>query len=330
MVAPPLKDRTEDDRWSWDGGGSLRETTFRNARRVRETTLRNARRVRETTLENARRVRAVLDLLRSPAVPACRPLPKKGKDGLRLFTLNLAHGRSSTAHQAFLRKSRVERHLRAVADSVRQLEVDILALQEADGPSAWSGNFDHVAALAEHAGLEDFFHGDHNPFGFGRFNVTSGTALLARLPLTERRSHPFKSNWRDTKGFVLATVEVPEWGGMAIDIVSLHLDFLRPKIRRRQIGGLAEALDGRRRPRVLLGDLNCNWQMEPQSMRLLSEELGLRAYAPHTLAPTYPSVRPRFRLDWILISRELEYVGYQRLDTRLSDHLGVIADLCLR
>ncbi len=308
MVAPGLKDRTEDYRWTWDGGRHLRETTFKNARRVR----------------------VLVECLRSPAVPACRPLPSKGTDTLRLVTLNLAHGRSSTAHQAFLRRSRVERHLRAVADAVRRLDIDVLGLQEADGPSTWSGNFDHVATLAEHAGLEDFFHGDHNPFGFGRFNVTSGTALLARLPLTERRSHRFKSNWRDTKGFVLATVEVPEWGGMALDVVSLHLDFLRPKIRRRQIGGLVEALAGRRRPRVVLGDLNCSWHLEPQSMQLLSRELGLRAYAPHTLAPTYPSLRPRFRLDWILISRELEYAGYQRLDTRLSDHLGVVADLCVR
>jgi endonuclease/exonuclease/phosphatase family metal-dependent hydrolase len=305
--------------------------TLRHAKRRPRRLDGNLRRLRETTHENAWRVRILVERLCKPAVPAAGiSLPSKSDNALRLFTLNMAHGRNKATHQAFLKRHRLERHLEEIADTVRGLDVDVLGLQEADGPSAWSGNFDHVATLAERAELSDFFHGDHNRFGFGRFNVTSGTALLARLPLSDRRSEPFRSNWRDTKGFVVATVEVPAWGGMAIDLVSLHLDFLRPKIRRRQIQGLVTALAGRQRPRVVLGDLNCSWHLEPRSMQYLSEELDLRAYAPHSLTPTYPSARPRFRFDWILISRELDFTGYRRVDTQLSDHLGVVADLCAR
>ena len=35
------------------------------------------------------------------------------------------------------------------------------------------------------------------------------------------------------------------------------------------------------------------------------------------------------RLDWILISPELEFVSYTHLDDTLSDHLGVVAQLRL-
>jgi endonuclease/exonuclease/phosphatase family metal-dependent hydrolase len=64
-------------------------------------------------------------------------------------------------------------------------------------------------------------------------------------------------------------------------------------------------------------------------MTLLTETLGLRAFEPHWRSPTFPANRPRRRLDWILISRELDFRGYGTLPIHLSDHLLVMADLVL-
>jgi endonuclease/exonuclease/phosphatase family metal-dependent hydrolase len=253
-----------------------------------------------------------------------RPSPDRP---LRLLTLNVAHGRRTGPHQALLRNLVLERNLRDIALAVRRLGPDVVALQEADGPSAWSGNFDHVATLARLAELADYYRGEHNPFGLGRFRLSSGTALLARLPLVEPTSQRFGLSWRDTKGFVVATVTVPQWGGFELELVSVHLDFLTPAVRRKQIAHLVEALGERRRPRVLLGDLNCCWHREPRSMRLLTEALGLRAFAPQAQVPTFPSTRPRRRLDWILVSPELEFARYRTLPAPLSDHLAVLADV---
>jgi endonuclease/exonuclease/phosphatase family metal-dependent hydrolase len=36
------------------------------------------------------------------------------------------------------------------------------------------------------------------------------------------------------------------------------------------------------------------------------------------------------RLDWILISEELDFAAYETLPDRLSDHLAVVADLRVR
>lgn len=257
-------------------------------------------------------------------------IPPKEEGSLRLLTLNVAHGRRRVPHQALVPRRTVHDNLAEIADALRRWTADVVALQEADGPSAWSGNFDHVATLAQLAELENHYRGEHNPFGMGDFNLASGTALLARFPLLEPLSHRFGMSWRDTKGFVAATVTVPEWGGTEVDMVSVHLDFLAPSVRRKQILHMAELLSQRQRPLVVSGDLNCCWHYEQKSLQLLTEALNLHAHEPEARIPTYPTYRPRRRLDWILISPQLRFVQHHTLPARLSDHLGVMADLQLR
>ncbi len=267
----------------------------------------------------AARTTATLDetLLEAPAPPA--------EGSLRLVTWNVAHGRADAFHQALLPRDAVERNLGRIAEVLRHERADVVALQEADGPSAWSGNFDHVSHLAEETSLEFSFRGDHNPFDqLG--DLSSGTALVSRLPLSESVSEPFAANWRDTKGFVVSAVEIPG-AGRTIDVVSLHLDFLNPGERRKQVLALAEALEGRDRPLVVLGDMNCAGTAE--AFRLFEELLDVRPYRPELEEPTFPAGAPARRIDWVLISDDLEFTGYRTLEARLSDHLGVVADVRL-
>jgi endonuclease/exonuclease/phosphatase family metal-dependent hydrolase len=262
---------------------------------------------------------ATLDeiLLEAPAPPA--------EGSFRLVTWNVAHGRADAFHQALLPREQVERNLGRIAEVLRHEGPDLVALQEADGPSVWSGNFDHVSHLAEETSLGYSFRGDHNPFDqLG--DLSSGTALVSRLPLAESLSQPFAANWRDTKGFVVAAVELPE-SGHTIDVVSLHLDFLNAGERREQVLAVAKALEGRDRPLVVLGDMNCAGSAE--AIRLFEEMLGVRPYRPELAEPTFPAGAPARRIDWILISDELEFTGYRTLEPRLSDHLGVVADVRL-
>ena len=148
--------------------------------------------------------------------------------------------------------------------------------------------------------------------------------------MLEPASHRFSVSWRDTTGFVVAALEVPNWGGLSVDVVSVHLDFLAPSVRRKQILRMVDRLAHRRRPMVLLGDLNCCWQHEPRSMDLLVRHLGLQAHEPDSLTPTYPTHRPQRRIDWILTSPELDFHGYHTVHASLSDHLVLVADLTVR
>ncbi|HVS14218.1 MAG TPA: endonuclease/exonuclease/phosphatase family protein [Thermoanaerobaculia bacterium] len=267
----------------------------------------------------------------SPLDPVPGQVPGKPTDQLRLLTLNVAHGRRRGPHQVLQPELRLRRNVRQVAKALAEVNADVVALQEADGPSAWSGNFDHVATLAQSLEMPHHFRGDHNHLGVGRFHLKSGTALLSRYRLTEPKSHRFAQNWRDTKGFVLATVTIPQWESAEIDFVSVHLDFLAPRVRRRQVEQMAETLAARQRPLVLLGDFNCNWEVDPRTMELLTERLGLSTHEPEHHFPTYPAIRPFHRLDWILISEHLEFgPAHFTLPDPISDHLAVAADLKLR
>ncbi len=257
-------------------------------------------------------------------------LPKKTSEHLRLVSLNMAHGRRRVPHQALLHRRAMMRNLERIAGTLGDLEADVLGLQEADGPSSWSGNFDHVATLAELASFESYYRGDHNPFGSRFFQLASGTALLSRRPLLNPRSVPFARNWRDTKGFVVATIEVPAWNGLEIDVVSAHLDFLAPSVRHRQIQHMIESLRQRGRPMILVGDFNCCWRKGRGALELITRSLGLRACDPETGEPTYPSTWPRRRIDWILISESLDFARHHTLPTPLSDHRALVADLTCR
>ena len=248
---------------------------------------------------------------------------------LRLLTLNVAHARREARHQALLAPPALRQNLATIAGVLRRERPDVVALQEADGPSAWSGGFDHVSTLAKLAGFDHAFRGEHNPFSLGRFDLSSGTALLSRLALSEPRSRAFLDNWRDTKGFVAATVAPEGLGGTSVDVVSIHLDFLADRVRRRQVEQLVEAFRDRERPLVVMGDFNCEWSERRRSLDLLRRELRLRP-AEASAHATFPSWRPMVRLDWILVSEELGFVGYDTLPDRLSDHLGVVAEIALR
>ena len=256
-------------------------------------------------------------------------VPPRAAHAVRLLSLNVAHGRRDAVHQTLVDGDKARHNVSEMGRILRRVGPDVIALQEADGPSAWSGNFDHVASFSEQVDLGHHYRGDHNPFGNERFPLASGTALLSAWHLSDVESHAFGLIWRDTKGFVVAAVEIPQWG-FEIDVVSVHLDFLRPTVRRRQILRMAETVLPRRRPLVVLGDLNCTWQRDPQSLRLLAETLGVRPFQPGRPLPTFPAHKPRRRLDWILISQDLVFEAYRTLRTPLSDHLGVMADVRLR
>ncbi len=257
-------------------------------------------------------------------------VPAKAADHLRFFSLNVAHARRNVPVKPYLGRRKARRNLSEIAEALTALAPDVVALQEVDGPSIWSGNFDHVAAIARQSGFADHYRGDHNEFGIGRFRMAAGTALLARQPLLDPVSHRFAVSWRDTKGFVVAALEVPEWGGLSVDVVSVHLDFLTPSVRRKQIRRMVDRLADRQRPMVVLGDLNCCWQHEPRSMNLLARHLGLQAHEPESVAPTYPAHRPHRRIDWILVSPELDFHGYHTVHAPLSDHLVLVADLTMK
>lgn len=238
---------------------------------------------------------------------------------LTVMTLNAAHGRADGHHQALQGKESIIENLDEIAAAVRELAPDVVALQEADGPSIWSGRFDHVAHLAEAAGYEHSYRGEH----VSGLKLSYGTALLSRHPLENTASITFPPSPPTlTKGFVVGEISIP--GAGPITVAAVHLDFSRKSVRQEQGERLAEELADRPRPMIVMGDFNCDWDDEP-TLATLAEKLDLRAFEPDSTTTTFPKLGKR--LDWILVSDHVEFIDYQVGEKGLSDHQPVIAKL---
>jgi len=249
---------------------------------------------------------------------------------LKILTLNVAHGRKDAFNQMFLSAETIQKNLVDIAEVLKKENADVVALQEADGPSWWSGNFDHVATLARLSGYPWHYRADHAK----NWMYSYGTAILSRWPVSETIEYTFApSPPTTTKGFLLSHMQwsyaQSEKKEMIIDVVSVHLDFSRKKVRQIQIEEMAEALAQREQPMIILGDFNSDWFSDESVVKQLAEQAKLKVYQPDgENLRTYVSKDKR--LDWILISSEWEFVSYQVLPNIISDHFAVVAEVKLR
>jgi endonuclease/exonuclease/phosphatase family metal-dependent hydrolase len=243
---------------------------------------------------------------------------------LRVATLNLAHGRKDSFNQLFVLEDAFKENLSDIANVLRDYWPHVVALQEADTDSRWSGGFDHVEYLASAAGY---------PWRTHESNAESwlfsyGTALLSALPLTKTIKHTFEPSPPTlNKGFVLAQIDLfsdDENKSRKIDILSVHLDFSRQSVRDQQINEMLEILSVRKNPTIIMGDFNSEWLAEISVIKELATKSHFISYRPES--PDFNTYKNK-RLDWILITNDLEFVNYQVLPETLSDHAMVIADI---
>jgi len=246
---------------------------------------------------------------------------------LTVLSLNIAHGRKGALNQILVSKKTIHHNLYEIAMLLKRANTDIVALQEADSPSRWSGGFDHVAELAQQAGYTWYCHAAQAH----SWMYDYGTALLSKYNFTDVISHSFApAPLTPTKGFILGQVrwyptkESP--APVPVDIVSVHLDFSSSQVREQQLAELTSILSARRYPVIVLGDFNSDWFEKDSNVQQFLQQSGLQAYSPEaTDLGTYRKNGRRF--DWILISSELEYKHYSVLPDVVSDHYAVTAEI---
>lgn len=273
-----------------------------------------------TSLTAAGSVAAARDLSPTPVVD------QRGadRDTLRVVTLNVAHGRGDSRHQLLLTRATVQSNVRNVAALLERHAPDVVALQEADGPSWWSGGFDHVREVARQAGLRWHFRGEHAQGWLYDY----GTALLSRLPLHATQSLRFDPTpLTPRKGLVIGEVDWPDPATeQRVAVVSVHFDFLSRSARRRQYEQLAARLEAHKRPVIVLGDFNSGWTEPDSPVRRLAERIGLHGFEPTADALATHGGQ---RIDWMLVSPEFRFARYEVLPDIVSDHLAVMAELRL-
>lgn len=247
---------------------------------------------------------------------------------VKLVTLNIAHGRGDSWNQMLVSSAQIKNNLDNVATLLNDLDSDVVALQEADAASNWSGKFDHVEYLTDNTSYLCVLHGRHKNSSIATF----GTALLSKSALSNSQSVQFEpSPPTNPKGFVRSTLQWQSNGkSIPLTVVSVHLDFSRKSVRDSQIRELTENLSDINSPLVIMGDLNSEWSDKRSSVKSLAEALDLSVYtADASGLGTYKKPSGK-RLDWYLISKHLVFTDYKVIEHPVSDHLAVYASVALR
>lgn len=273
-----------------------------------------------------RAVPRLVDLSAAFSVPVYEVTADSGGPSLKVMTLNLAHGKGTGSHQLFQGTATHRANLEQIKKVISRENPHVVALQEADGSSFWSGNFNHVDYLARGGGYSYYLQFE-NARGMG---LSYGTALVSVFPLNEPFGLTFETAAVTApKGFLVSMIEWPGYPGFEVDFVSVHLDPLSDRIRREQIDEFIHAMSDRNRPLIVMGDFNCEWMDNEKTLRRLAEVLDLKTFRPDaTDIATFRSVDRR--LDWILVSSEFEFVSHHVLADSISDHQGVVAEISLR
>jgi endonuclease/exonuclease/phosphatase family metal-dependent hydrolase len=249
---------------------------------------------------------------------------------VRVVTLNAAHGRKDGKNQMLLKEETIRNNLLELAELLDRADAHVIALQEVDAESKWSGQFNHVDLLTENSNYGCSYHGIHASNRMYDF----GTALLSPYPFQGSFSHSFKpSRPTLTKGFSAAALHWNPGGSLAepikLKLVSVHLDFSRRSVRRSQIDELVSVLSRIEGPMVIMGDFNTDWQTVDSSLKYLAGQMNLSVFKPHANGlSTYGDKGAR--LDWILISQELEFSQYAVFPDVVSDHYAVAAEIVLK
>ena len=253
----------------------------------------------------------------SPGVPS---------NTLRVASLNIAHGRGESFNQLFVSSSAIRGNLDSIALFLAKNNIHIAALQEVDAPSSWSGNFDHARHIATEAGYRWWIQASHASMYIADY----GTAVVSSMPLTAAQRLDFTPSPPTAgKGFTLAEVlwSMPDATEITVDVISLHMDFSRKSVRVKQIEELERALQERTNPLILMGDFNSEILAERLINSAKDNKRRLHTW-PADSVPHYSYKKKR--LDWIIVSGELEFVDYTTAEETLSDHRAIVASLRMR
>jgi endonuclease/exonuclease/phosphatase family metal-dependent hydrolase len=204
--------------------------------------------------------------------------------------------------------------LEPLAELILEHDCDVVCLQEVDGGSWRNRRRNLVQEIAQRTGLEH-----HHFAAQRRMHCNDGIALLSRHPLRETTTTVLVHDF-EQRGLIRARVEI---SGRSVWVAVTHLAALpfNGALRRRQAEHLARELDSVR-PLLVGADFNC--EPDAEELAPLRQQLELKALISE---PTFPTYRPRQRLDNVFASPDARVIEARVLPSRHSDHLPVLVKI---
>lgn len=241
---------------------------------------------------------------------------------IRVMSFNIHHGRGTD--------NKVD--LQRIADFIHKSGADIIGLNEVDKHFSDRSEFVNQSAwLAENLKMSYIFgpaitipaKGDEDARQYGN-------AFLSKLPILSSVNHPydFIPKLLEDRGLLEVDVKL---GQRPIKVYITHLS-IAPFLHRRQVAYIKEKVKKDTSPLIVMGD----WNMRPYSRgwKAITTDTRLMDVCEkvkETTFLTYPSSRPRTKLDYIFTSIDftVKSVEIPKQARQLSDHLPLITDLKL-
>lgn len=257
---------------------------------------------------------------------------KKKAPIVKVMSFNIAHGLGMDGIV----------DLEKTAEVIEDSCATIIALQEVDRYfSARSSFVDQAEWLSERLGMYAAYGANMNfaPEDSERPNRQYGNVILSKYPIKYVENHlltqvycPFGNN--EQRGILETVIEVD---GIYLSVFNTHLA-LKDNELAASIDEILEITGKSRFPRIIAGDFNAsssNVHMQKLNKHFRDAFLKMKrgdAYtypAPYVDKETAEVFWPATRIDYIFSDSDVEVVQVAVIETAVSDHLPVVADMVL-
>lgn len=248
--------------------------------------------------------------------------PPTVNDSIRVMTYNI-HSAYDTAGSF---------DIEGIARVIEDSGAEVIGLQEIPRGRLISGVTDELTLLQNRLGFE------HAVF-FGTTDPTWGNAILSRFPISivERTELP-RVDTPMQRGYLGATIRI---GQRSVLVVSTHLQHVNDQslhdidpeadlypVHRRQIQVILEAWGGTE-PAVLLGDFNARPDWLQIDELLSAGWIDTWSVAGSGDGFTANAANPRYRIDYVFVTPDIETLDAGVIQSQASDHFPVVVDLRL-
>ncbi len=289
----------------------------------------------------------VVKIIELEDVQSAPPEPGRTFDKLRIGCYNIAHGRGSvgTSNWGGGNETDKQNRLQQIADLLKQQNLDIVVLNEADFDSLWSGHTDQAILIARQAGYRYLAEQRNIDIAIPFASLRFGNAILSRFPISDTifLDFPHPSRFQELfiggyKDGLVTDVTLPT--GEKIQVAAVHLSLEGEGYRTGSVEMIINHQKQSGLPMIAMGDFNSTAQNCPGHHIGPNSENAIEALLKNpdwTTLPkdmpvkpedyTFPAANPARTIDWIFTSTPLQLTEKQVLKTNLSDHLPITATI---
>ncbi|HUS38605.1 MAG TPA: endonuclease/exonuclease/phosphatase family protein [Pirellulales bacterium] len=266
---------------------------------------------------------------------------------IRIVTYNIAHGRGQTGGNWDGGDTATrQKRLQDIADLLAEENPDVVVLNECDFDSTWSHHVNQAEVIAAAMNMPYRVEQRNLDFRFVYGSWRFGNVVISRFPIrkAELLDLPGYSWWETLavgkKRGVLCWIELPD--STLIRVVATHLSHRTEDARVQGARELKFHSGDSKLPLIVAGDLNSaprgfsDFEKDRSGHNAVEVLLkdGWLSTIPQPPADarflTFPSHQPDQVIDWIMVSEDLRFASYHVIQSNLSDHCPVVADVVFK